>query len=228
MGNQNQILFAFAKGTSQSDLETLKLQITPAVYDIALSKQISTYTAEELAPIDNPMNIVDAKNLVNLDKFFSGINQAIRENKVKLAPNLIMVDSHEGNEYLIKIILCLAIEATFMDHQFFYKSYIQTTPFKVVKDQDSGAALIESDDLNNISIEEVLVPELYAINPKNEVIHPEELFGMRRFGKVHPNFNLKSENLQNAAKQVVINDRALWVGLVQHFTPEFLKQFKLP
>lgn len=229
---KNKLFFAFPKDSDAAILESVKddrLQVTPVMFaenPFVVSVTPSDLSAEKLNIIGSQGDqaIINAENLIKLELALADINKNISSGMLSGAAAEYEASLNEdGCSYKVKLVLVIGSKTQRIEYNEFFKIFLKTSAFTAFVDQNTNQLVVDAETLGNITIEELLVPELHILDLKGNIIHPEAYFNMRRNGQRHPDFNLNAVKLKRAIYKVIQLNDAAWLmqirSLVEQVVP---------
>lgn len=211
-----------------NNFNVAELKITPAMYSnhaFVISTTPTEYSDNFLNKVGSHTDIINnVQNLLNLETVFSGINKAIREGNFHGAVSRIQHSDNEDGSKSVIVTQCVAVKTSLNDHNFFFKIFLRTAPFTAFIDQESGKLVADQETVSNITIDDVLEPELYVTDNHGNQFHPESFFNMRKHGIRNSEFNLSSEILKRGVQQTLLQDQQAWGIIVRQAIPQILEK----
>lgn len=228
---KSKLYFVFPNTT---DAETVgkfdinELQITPAMFPkhiLVVSTLVSEHSEDFLNKVGPGINAINnTQNLLNLEAVFTAINKSIRAREFHGAVSLFnAVDNTDGSK-TVNITQCVGVKVVLNNHNFFFKIFLKITPFTAFIDQETGKLVAEQETIENITVTDVLEPELYVTDNHGNQYHPETFFNMRVHGVRNPDFNLEADALKRGVTHALMQDQSAWVTIVRYGVPQILEK----
>lgn len=215
---------ASAENIAKFDLSELK--ITPAMFpkhDLVISTTASEHSSEFLNKVGPGIHAINnVQNLLNLEAVFGQINSCIRAREFASAVSRVNHTENKDGSKTVTITQCVTVTPMLNDHNFFFKIFLKTTPFTAFTDQETGKLVTDQENIDNISVAEILEPELYVTDIYGHQYHPETFFNMRRHGVRNPHFNLDTDVLKRGVYQALLQDQSAWKAIVRYGVPQIL------
>lgn len=226
---KSKLYFVFPNTTdadTRNNFNAEVLKITPAMYpnhQLVVSTTATEYSEDFLNKVGSGVHTIgNVQNLLNLEAVFGGINKAIRAGDFEGAVSLLKYSDNEDGSKNVVVTKCVAVKTVLNNHNFFFKIFLQTTPFTAYIDQESGKLVADQETVGNITIADILEPELYVTDNHGNQYHPETFFNMRGHGIRNPDFNLDADVLKRGVRQALLQDQGVWVTIVRHAIPQIL------
>lgn len=228
---KSKLFFVFPQNTDAqtiADFNVSQLKIVPAMFPNHMLV-VSTAPSEQSEDFLNKVGpgaqaINNVQNLLNLETVFAAINKAVHAHEFNGSADLLKFTDNEDGSKTVTITQCVTVKPVLNEHNFFFKIFLQTTPFTAHVDQETGKLTVDQETLDSVTVADILEPELYVTDTHGNLYHPESVFKMRSHGVRNPHFNLGADELKRGVRQTLLQDQAAWVAIIKYSIPQILEK----